>query len=373
MAGDSSAGELKLGPVHAEHERAGATFAPFGGWSMPVSYAGTVSEHNATRNAVGLFDVSHLGKALIAGPGAADFVNTCLANDLDKIGAGQAQYTFCLDESGGVVDDLIQYRVSDEEIFLIPNAANTAEVVSRLQAAAAERAPELTITDEHRSRAVFAVQGPKSAEVLQALDLPTDLDYMQFLDSEYAGSPVRVCRTGYTGEQGFELLPLWDEAATLWRALEEKVLEREGALAGLGARDSLRLEAGYPLHGHELTMDINPVQARGSWAIGFDKPRFWGRDAVRAEKENGPSRRLYALKVTGRGVLRAEQDIHSEGTKIGITSSGTFSPTLGTGIALGFVEVASGVKKNETVTVDVRGRQVECELLLPGLVANHTR
>lgn len=366
-------GDLYEGPLHSRHVEAGATFAPFGGWSMPVQYSGTVAEHTATRTTVGLFDVSHLGKALVRGPGAAEFVNSCFTNDIDRISAGSAQYTLCCSDEGGVVDDLITYRVSDEEIFLIPNAANTAEVVSRLQAAAAERAPELTITDEHRSRAVFAVQGPKSAEVLQALDLPTDLDYMQFLDSEYAGSPVRVCRTGYTGEQGFELLPLWDEAATLWRALEEKVLEREGALAGLGARDSLRLEAGYPLHGHELTMDINPVQARGSWAIGFDKPRFWGRDAVRAEKENGPSRRLYALKVTGRGVLRAEQDIHSEGTKIGITSSGTFSPTLGTGIALGFVEVASGVKKNETVTVDVRGRQVECELLLPGLVANHTR
>ncbi|WP_333618791.1 glycine cleavage system aminomethyltransferase GcvT [Dietzia sp.] len=372
MAGDDT-GDLRRGPVHAEHERAGATFAPFGGWSMPVSYEGTVSEHNATRNAVGLFDVSHLGKALIAGEGAADFVNTCLANDLDKIGAGQAQYTFCLDPSGGVVDDLIQYRVSDDEIFLIPNAANTAEVVRRLEADAAERAPQLEITDEHTSRAVFAVQGPKSAEILEALGLPTELDYMHFRDAEFEGSPVRVCRTGYTGEYGFELLPLWDAAAALWRALEEKVLAAGGALAGLGARDSLRLEAGYPLHGHELTLDSNPVQARGSWAIGFDKPAFWGREAVVAEKENGPSRRLYALKVTGRGVLRAEQDVLSDGEKIGITSSGTFSPTLGTGIALAFVDVASGVKKGDTVAVDVRGRQVECELHLPGLVANHTR
>ncbi|MGV0554745.1 glycine cleavage system protein T, partial [Mycobacterium kansasii] len=186
------------------HRDLGASFAEFGGWLMPVSYAGTVSEHNATRNAVGLFDVSHLGKALVRGPGAARFVNAALTNDLNRIGPGKAQYTLCCTESGGVVDDLIAYYVDDDEIFLVPNAANTAAVVDALQAAAP---PELTITNLHRSYAVLAVQGPRSADVLGELGLPTDMDYMAYADTSYSGVPVRVCRTGYTGEHGYELLP----------------------------------------------------------------------------------------------------------------------------------------------------------------------
>lgn len=364
---------LKLGPIDAEHKRAGATFAPFGGWSMPVSYAGTVAEHNATRTAVGLFDVSHLGKAIVRGPGAAEFVNTCLTNDVNKISAGQAQYSLCLDDNGGVVDDLFLYRVSDEEIFLIPNAANNAEVVRRLQAAADAAGAQVEIVNAHTDYAVFAVQGPQSAAVLQALGLPTEMEFAAFEDADFEGSPVRVCRTGYTGEHGYELVPSWDAAAGLWRAVEKEVTARGGELAGLGARDSLRMECGYPLHGHELSLDINPVWARSSWAIGWDKPQFWGRDAVLAEKDTGPAKRMYALKVTGRGVLRAEQDVLADGVKVGETTSGTFSPTLKTGIALAFIDASSGVKKGDLVTVDVRGRAVEAEVLVPPLVEIHTK
>ena len=163
---------------------------------MPVSYAGTVGEHTATRETVGLFDVSHLGKALVAGPGAAEFVNSALTNDLRRIGPGKAQYTLCCAADGGVIDDLIAYYVSDDEIFLVPNAANTAAVVEQLQAVAPQG---ISVSDQHRSYAVLAVQGPKSADVLGALGLPNDMDYMAYADTEYAGVPVRVCRTGYTG------------------------------------------------------------------------------------------------------------------------------------------------------------------------------
>ena len=177
---------LLTGPLEDRHRELGATFAEFGGWLMPVSYGGTVGEHNATRNAVGLFDVSHLGKALVLGPGAAEYVNSALTNDLRRIGPGKAQYTLCCNDSGGVIDDLIAYYVSDDEVFLVPNAANTAAVVAALQA----KAPAgLTITDEHRSYAVLAVQGPKSAEVLDALGLPTDMDYMGYADAEFGGVP----------------------------------------------------------------------------------------------------------------------------------------------------------------------------------------
>lgn len=366
-------GDLYEGPLHSRHVEAGATFAPFGGWSMPVQYSGTVAEHTATRASVGLFDVSHLGKALVTGPGAAEFVNSCFTNDIDRISAGSAQYTLCCDDSGGVVDDLIAYRVSDEEIFLIPNAANTAEVVRMLQAAAAERAPGITITDQHRSRAVIAVQGPRSGEVLTALGLPTDLDYMAYVDADWNGSSVRICRTGYTGEYGFEVLPEWEHAGALWDALAEQVLAREGALCGLGARDSLRTEAGYPLHGNELSVDLNPLEARCAWAIGWDKPGFWGREALLQKKEAGPARRMYALEVTGRGVLRAGQTVRAGGRDVGVTSSGTFSPTLKTGIALAFIELDAELKKNDEVVVDVRGREVACRLAVPPLIEIRTR
>lgn len=366
-------GDLLEGPLHSRHAEAGATFAPFGGWSMPVQYSGTVAEHTSTRTSAGLFDVSHLGKALVSGPGAAEFVNSCFTNDIDKISGGSAQYTLCCDESGGVVDDLISYRVSDDEVFLIPNAANTAEVVRRLQAAAAERAPEITITDEHRSRAVIAVQGPLAGEIMTALGLPTELDYMAFVDADFGGGSVRVCRTGYTGEYGFEVLPEWDQAGQVWDALAEQVLAREGALCGLGARDSLRMEAGYPLHGHELSVDLSPLEARCAWAIGWDKPAFWGREELVRQKSAGPARRMYALEVTGRGVLRAGQTVRAGGADVGVTSSGTFSPTLKTGIALAFISLDAGLKKGDEVVVDVRGRDVLCRLAVPPLVEIHTR
>ncbi|MEX3650247.1 glycine cleavage system aminomethyltransferase GcvT, partial [Mycolicibacterium porcinum] len=264
--------DLLHGPLEDRHRELGASFAEFGGWLMPVSYAGTVSEHNATRDTVGLFDVSHLGKALVKGPGAAAYVNSALTNDLNRIGPGKAQYTLCCTESGGVVDDLIAYYVSDDEIFLVPNAANTAAVVAELQ----KNAPDgLTITDEHRSYAVLAVQGPKSAEVLEALGLPTEMDYMGYADAEYDGVFVRVCRTGYTGEHGYELLPAWDRAGVVFDALVKAVRAAGGEPAGLGARDTLRTEMGYPLHGHELSLDISPLQARCGWAIGWKKDAFW--------------------------------------------------------------------------------------------------
>jgi aminomethyltransferase len=337
---------------------------------MPVSYAGTVGEHNATRNAVGLFDVSHLGKALVRGPGAAAYVNTALTNDLGRIGPGKAQYTLCCNDSGGVIDDLIAYYVSDDEVFLVPNAANTAAVVAALK----ESAPVgLTITDEHRSYAVLAVQGPKSADVLGALGLPTAMDYMEYADAEFEGVPVRVCRTGYTGEYGFELLPEWDRAAVVFDALVAAVKAAGGEPAGLGARDTLRTEMGYPLHGHELSLDISPLQARCGWAIGWKKDAFWGRDALTAEKAAGPARLLRGLKAVGRGVLRADMTVLDGDRPVGVTTSGTFSPTLKVGIALALIDAAAGIEVGQRVSVDVRGRALECEVVAPPFVEAKTR
>lgn len=366
----SNEADLLHGPLEDRHRDLGASFAEFGGWLMPVSYAGTVSEHNATRNAVGLFDVSHLGKALVRGTGAARFVNSALTNDLNRIGPGKAQYTLCCNESGGVIDDLIAYYVDDDEIFLVPNAANTAAVVEALQGAAPAG---VTVRNLHRSYAVLAVQGPRSADVLAELGLPSDMDYMAYADTSFRQVPVRVCRTGYTGEHGYELLPPWESAGVMFDALAAAVSQAGGQPAGLGARDTLRTEMGYPLHGHELSPDISPLQARCGWAIGWKKEAFFGRDALLAEKEAGPRRLLRGLRMVGRGVLRAGLTVLVGDTPVGVTTSGTFSPTLQAGIALALIDTDTDVRDGQEVTVDVRGRAATCEVVRPPFVAVKTR
>ena len=359
-------------PLHEAHGALGATFAPFGGWDMPINYpAGVVAEHTAVRSAVGVFDVSHLGKATIAGKGAAEFVNSCLTNDLGRIGVGKAQYTLCCVDSGGVVDDLIVYLLGEDEVFLVPNAANTAEVC-RLLAAAAPNG--ITVANQHQDYGVLAVQGPRSAEVLDRVGLPSALGYMAFADAQWQGKPVRVCRTGYTGEHGYELLPRWDDAVELWDALTAVATEFGGQPCGLGARDTLRTEMGYPLHGHELSLDITPVQAGSSWAVGWRKPAFWGREALLAEREAGPRRQLMGLRALERGVPRADMIVLNQaGQPIGNTTSGTFSPTLKTGIALAMIDTSAGVGPGVEVSLDVRGRSLRCELVKTPFVDSHVR
>jgi len=360
-------------PLHAEHIALGATMGAFGGWDMPISYAGAgvVAENTAVRTAVGIFDVSHLGKASVTGPGAAAFVNDCLTADLTKISPGQAQYTMCCNENGGVIDDLIAYLVSDDEVFLIPNAANTAAVVATLAAAAPEG---IEVTNRHTEFAVLAVQGPAADEVMGALGLPSDLGYMSWVDADFEGRPVRVCRTGYTGERGYELVPAWSDAPVVWEALVHEAGLRGGRPAGLGARDTLRTEMGYALHGQDLGPDINPVQARVGWAVGWRKPSFFGRTALLAEKEQGPIRASWGLLALDRGVLRSHLGVvDSGGARIGETTSGTFSPTLGQGIGLALIDTIAGVAENDEVAVDVRGRRMRVRVVKPPFVPAHVR
>ncbi|HEY0640089.1 MAG TPA: glycine cleavage system aminomethyltransferase GcvT [Pseudonocardiaceae bacterium] len=362
---------LRQGPLDQAHRALGATMAEFGGWHMPIQYAdGVIAEHTAVREAVGVFDVSHLGKASVTGPGAAAFVNACLTNDLGRIGPGRAQYTLCCTETGGVVDDLIVYLVGDDEVFCVPNAANTAAVCALLAAAAPEG---VTVTDRHTAFGVLAVQGPRSADVLGELGLPADLGYMAFADATWDGRAVRVCRTGYTGEHGYELLPAWDDTPPLWAALLASAARHGGRPCGLGARDTLRTEMGYPLHGQDLSADITPVQAGAGWAVGWKKPAFWGRDALLAEKAAGPTRRLWGLRATGRGVPRAHMPVLRDGVRVGETTSGTFSPTLREGIALALVDTAAGLEPGAEVSVDVRGRPLACTVVKPPFVESHVR
>ncbi len=361
---------LRTSPLDARHRALGAKMADFGGWSMPIEYpgGGVVREHTAVREAVGVFDVSHLGKAVVRGPGAAAYIDTALANALSRIVPGQAQYTLCCDESGGVVDDLILYLRSPDEVLLVPNAANTAEVVRRLQ----EQAPSgVEVVDQHEAYGVLAVQGPHSDAVLEALGLPTGHDYMSFVDTSWRGTPIVVCRTGYTGERGYELLPTWDAAGELWDALLEAAAPYGGLPAGLGARDTLRTEMGYPLHGHELSLAISPLQARSGWAVGWDKPAFWGRDALVAEKAAGASRLLRGLLALDRGIPRDGCTVSSDASQVGVTTSGTFSPSLKQGIALALLDRSVAV--DDEVTVDVRGRALRCRVIKPPFVQTQTR
>jgi aminomethyltransferase len=313
-------------------------------------------EHLAVREAVGVFDVSHLGKADVRGPGAAAHVNATLTNDLGRIHAGQAQYTLCCDDAtGGVVDDLIAYLVADDDVLLIPNAANSAEVARRL----GEAAPEgVTISDEHRDHAVLAVQGTLSDEVLGAMGLPVGHDYMSFAVAPFAGADVIVCRTGYTGERGYELVVPIGAAGEVWDAIFAAAEEAAGGMTpcGLGARDTLRTEMGYPLHGQDISLSVTPVQARLGWAVGWSKPAFWGKDVLAAEKATGPARVLRGLVADGRGIPRPGMRVLlAADVPVGEITSGTFSPSLRKGVGLALVD--SQVTDGAEVSVDVRGRR----------------
>lgn len=345
---------LRHSALHDRHVALGAKLAEFGGWEMPLEYVGVVKEHTAVREAVGVFDVSHLGKVVVHGPGAADFVNSCLTNDLRRIEPGKAQYTLCCDpDSGGIVDDLIAYLHSDERVLLVPNAANTAEVVRMLSA---EVPDGVVIEDQHETLSILAVQGPQSDEVLEAIGFPVGHDYMSFAEADFDGTPVVVCRTGYTGERGYELVVPNEVVGALWDALMSAG-ERFGITpCGLGARDTLRTEMGYPLHGQDITRQVTPNEARLGWAVGWKKEAFWGRAALVAERETGPKRVLRGLVANGRAIPRPGMRVLLVAdVPVGEVTSGTFSPTLKKGVGLALI--ASQVTEGAEVSVDVRGRR----------------
>jgi aminomethyltransferase len=347
--------DLLRSPLHDRHVALGAKFAEFGGWTMPLEYpSGVVKEHTAVRESVGIFDVSHLGKVIVAGPGAPGYINATMTNDPNRSGPGQAQYTLCCDaETGGIVDDLIVYFHDDEHVLLVPNAANTSEVVRRLEADAPDG---VTVRNHHRDDFVIAVQGTHSDEVLSKVGLPAGHDYMSFVEAKVEGVDVVVCRTGYTGERGYELIGHNDAATHVWDALTQAGEEFGMLPCGLAARDTLRTEMGYPLHGQDISPDVTPNEARLGWAVGWTKDAFWGKDALLAEKEAGPRRRLVALKATGRAIPRPHMSVSlTADVLLGEVTSGTFSPTLKTGIGLALLSTV--VAPDAEVGVDVRGRR----------------
>lgn len=370
--------DLLRSPLHDHHVALGAKMAEFGGWSMPLEYpsesgGGVLAEHAAVREAAGLFDVSHLGKASVRGAGAVDHVNAHLTNDLRRIGPGQAQYTLCCAEDGGTVDDLIAYVRSDFDVFLVPNAANTADVVERLRA---DAPAGVEVVDRHRELAVLAVQGPASDAVLAGVGVPTDHAYMSFVEAPVGGAEAIVCRTGYTGEKGYELVVRADDAAVVWEALLAAGEPHGLRPCGLGARDTLRTEMGYPLHGHELSAEISPVMARAGWAVGWDKPTFTGKDALVRQREEKSVPLVRGIVSAGRGIPRPGMVVRAvgpggePGDVVGEVTSGTFSPTLRQGIGLALLD--RGVGDGDDVLVEVRRRAEPFTVTKPPFVAPST-
>jgi aminomethyltransferase len=345
--------------------------ADFGGWLMPIEYpgAGVLAEHTAVRERVGLFDVSHLGKASVVGDGALEYLNAMFTNDLNRIVDSKAQYTLLCNPDGGVVDDLIAYRNSDSDFFLIPNASNTTDVVRVLN----ENVPSgITVTNLHEKFAVLALQGPQAVEVIRSLGINPTMDYMAFAHVSIAGCDVILCRTGYTGEHGYELVPQWNDASVVWDALVEAMKPFDGLICGLGARDTLRTEMGYPLHGHELSLEISPVQASAGWAIGWKKDSFRGSEVLQSQREAGTVRTLKALKSNDRGIPRAGMSVKgADGKEIGVVTSGTFSPSLKVGIALALLDPEYAV--GDVVTIDVRGRESSATINSMPFVPSHVR
>ncbi len=369
-------------PLFEWHSRVGAKLADFGGWQMPIEYpkaiasmtaGGVIAEHCAVRESVGIFDVSHLGKIEVSGMGALMFLNRIFTNDLDRIGSGSAQYNLLCDSSGGVIDDLIIYRYDGEKFLLVPNAANCAAVFAVLEEA---NDLGLTIRNRHHDFGVIAVQGPRSKELLASFGIEVELDYMAFTelvipDHDGLGSVI-ICRTGYTGEFGYELIPVWDSTPELWELLVTAVEKLNGRVCGLGSRDTLRTEMGYPLHGHELSLDISPLQANAGWALALGKSAFHGREALIAEKERGVHRILRGLLAEDRGIPRGGMSVLDANEEVvGEVTSGTFSPTLKTGIALALIK--PDIALGSELKIDVRGRSSTVKVIKPPFVQSHVR
>ena len=355
---------LRTTSLTSLHEAAGARMAPFAGWRMPLEFAGTLAEHRAVREDCGVFDVSHLGTVFLRGDRATDVIGHAFTCDPGRVPVGRSQYTLCCTVEGGVVDDLIVYHLDDDSWMVMPNAANTASVLDRLHDAAASVAPATDIDDQSAARAVIAIQGPNAIELATKVldvDVAAIEPFGLRVSDADASNRAIVGRTGYTGEPGCEVVAPATIAPDLWRALQDA-----GATpCGLGARDTLRLEMGYPLHGHELSEAVSPYEARMGWAVKLDHD-FVGRDALTAAREAAPARRLWGLRTEGRRPLRDDLAVRHGDAAVGTVTSGGFSPTLQVGIGLALLDDPVG--PGHEVTVDVRGRDVPATVVKPPFI-----
>lgn len=362
---DTKDAVLRETALRDRHEALGARLIPFAGWLMPVQYSGVIDEHRTVRSAAGLFDLGHMGQVRITGADALPYLQLITTNDVSALEPGGAQYSLLPNEQGGVIDDIIVYRLPDEPGYLVVvNAANHAKDVAWMQTQRLTRPQlEVDVDDVSESLGMIAIQGPMAEEIVAGLtetDL-SGLDPFRCLRTTVAGLPVLVARTGYTGEDGFEFYVPQDRTTALWDALMAAGTPRGLKPIGLGARDTLRLEARMPLYGNELADDISPLEAGLGWAVKLDKGPFVGRDAIAAVKESGPSRRTVGFQLLERaGSARHGYPVKTDDRTVGVVTSGAHSPTLGTEIGLALVE-ASVAGVGRPLDIEIRGRPVKAE------------
>ena len=365
--------ELRHTPLDDRHRELGANMTGFGGWQMPLHYGSVVAEHKAVRDSCGVFDLSHLGTLVLTGADAAAVCQHAFTGDVASLDEGQCQYTLCLDDDAGIVDDLILSRF-EWGYWAVPNAANAAAVEALVRTSAEGR--DCAIVDAKDGTACLAVQGPESIRVLTGAGIDAgNLSYMRGRGLSFAtpgeqvggpripppGEGGLLTRTGYTGEVGFEVIVPTDRAPDVW----DKVLGAGATPVGLGARDTLRLEMGYPLHGNDISVATTPVPARLGWAVKTGTG-FRGEQAYVAAKEAGAKQKLWGLRALERGIPRAEQRVSVDGRNVGVTTSGTFSPTLNIGLGMGYLDTDIGV--GDRVEIDVRGRALAAEVVRPPFV-----
>jgi glycine cleavage system T protein (aminomethyltransferase) len=364
--------DLKHSPLEKEHAGLGAKLGPFGGWLMPIEYEGALAEHRAVRERVGVFDLTHLGKVEVAGAGALGLLQGVVTNDVASVGVGAAQYNLVLNEGGGVIEDLIVYRLGSDRYFVVPNAANTQRVLQILGEADAPGPVHLMY---HQDWCFLAVQGRASTGIVADLfPEAAGLRFMECVESDYRRRPVIVTRSGYTGEIGFELFTYEDIAVDLWHALLDATSALGGMPCGLASRDVLRLEMGYPLYGQDLFETSTALEAGLGWAVALDKPAFRGRPALLRQKQEGLPSLLRGLRMhERRHIPRAHYPVFDGDLVIGEVTSGTFSPLLETGIGLAYLWPADAAALDDEVQVDIRGRRGTATVVRPPFVDRSPR
>jgi aminomethyltransferase len=371
--GAEQLGDLRHSPLEGVHRGLGAKLAPFAGWLMPIEYAGALKEHQAVRERVGLFDLTHLGKVEVTGPGALGMLQGVVTNDLRKAAVGEALYNLVLNDGGGVIEDLIVYRMAPERYFVVPNAANAQRVLRMLEEAPSQDRLHLHY---HQDWCFLAVQGPDSVHATsQVFPEASDLAFMQCVQTQYRRRPVILTRSGYTGEVGFELFTYQDVAEALWAELMEAAEPFGGMPCGLAARDILRLEMGYPLYGQDLFESSSALEAGLGWAVAFDKGEFRGRTALLRQKEEGPLPSiLRGVRMhERRHIPRAHYPVFVGDRVVGEITSGTFSPLLQTGIGLAYLWPSDAVTLGDDVEVDIRGRRGAATVVRPPFVDRSPR
>ncbi|MGB8329234.1 MAG: glycine cleavage system aminomethyltransferase GcvT [Polyangiales bacterium] len=341
-----------------EHRALGARLVPFAGWNMPVQYEGIKKEHEAVRSRAGLFDVSHMGEILVEGPNALAAVDRLVTNDLSKLQAGRALYTVCCNERGGILDDLIIYRLEQQKVLVVCNASNRDKIVAHFAESLSLETPWHDVSD---AWSLLALQGPNAAAIMKDLGAPADLIALpsfHVMRANLAGVELWAARTGYTGEDGFELFCASGDAVRLWRALLELGQSKGLQPVGLGARDTLRLEARLMLYGNDINEQTHPLEAGLGWVVKLDAGDFIGRAALRAIKAAGLKRKLVGFEMTGRGIARHGYPIVADGIAVGEVTSGSPGPTVGRNIGLGYVPVALS-KTGSSLSIEIRGKLVD--------------